>query len=94
MNRRYVLKNRRRFYSFIIVMTILLSCVFFAANVNAAETNKAFTSVTIQKGDTLWDLAKEYSEGGDIRNYIQKIQKVNNLTGGEIFEGDIIKMPV
>ena len=94
MNRRYVLKNRSRFYVFIIVMTILLSCMFFAATVNGAETNKAFTAVTVQRGDTLWNLAKEYNGGGDIRNYIHEIQKVNNLTGGEIFEGDVIKMPV
>jgi nucleoid-associated protein YgaU len=94
MNKRYILKNRRRFYMFVIVMTVLLSCIFLAATVNGADTNKAFTSVTVEKGDTLWDLAKEYSEGGDIRNYIHEIQKVNNLTDGDIFAGDVIKMPV
>lgn len=94
MNRRYILKNRRRFYMFVIAMTVLLSCVFLAATVNGADTNKTFTNVTVEKGDTLWDLAKEYSDGGDIRNYIHEIQKVNNLPGGDIFAGDIIKMPV
>jgi LysM repeat protein len=94
MNKRYVLKNRSRFYAFIIIMTILLSCIFFAVTVNGAETKSAFTAVTVQSGDTLWDLAKEYGKGGDIRNYIHEIQKANNLTGEEIFAGDVIKMPV
>ena len=94
MNRRYTLKNRKRFYIFVIAMTVLLSCMFLAATVNGADTNKTFTNVTIEKGDTLWDLAKEYSDGGDIRNYIHEIQKVNNLTNGDIFAGDVIKMPV
>jgi nucleoid-associated protein YgaU len=94
MNRRYVLKNRRRFYTFIIVMTIALSCIFFAVTVNGADSGSAFTTVTVDKGDTLWDLAKEYNKGGDIRNYIREIEKVNNLVDGTIYEGDIIKMPI
>ncbi len=94
MNRRYILKNRRRFYMFVIVLTVLMSCVFLAATVNGADTNKTFTNIKVEKGDTLWDLAKEYNGGGDIRSYIHEIQKVNNLSDSDIFEGDILKMPV
>ena len=94
MNRKYTLKNRRRFYIFVMMVSILLSCIFFAATVNGADTNAAFTTVTIDKGDTLWDLAKEYNKGGDIRQYIHKIEKENNLVDSNIFEGDILKLPV
>lgn len=94
MNRKYVLKNRRRFYMFVIFMTISLSCIFFAATANGADTNPTFTSVTIEKGETLWHLAKEYSHGGDIRQYIREIKEINNLSDGTIYEGDVIKMPL
>ena len=94
MNRRYVLKNRKRFYVFVIAMTAVLSCMFLAATVNGADTNSTFTNITVEKGDTLWDLAKEYSDGGDIRDYIHKIQKLNHMPDGDIFAGEVIKMPV
>lgn len=93
MNKKYVLKNRRRFYIFIMLVSITLSCIFFASAVNGADTNAAYTTVTVEKGDTLWDLAKEYSKKGDIRQYIYKIEKANNLTDSTIFEGDILKLP-
>lgn len=94
MNKKYILKNRRRFYIFIILVSILFSCTFLAATVNGADTNAEYTTVTVEQGDTLWDLAREYNKEGDIRKYIHKIEKVNNLTDNIIFEGDILKLPV
>ena len=94
MNNRYVLKNRRRFYIFIMMVTITLSCIFFAATVNGADTNAEYTTVTVVKGDTLWDLARKYTNKGDIRQYIHNIEKANNLTDSMIFEGDILKLPL
>lgn len=94
MNRRYVLKNRRRFYIFVLAITVSLSCMLFAATANGADTNPEYSIVTVEKGDTLWNLAKEYNHGGDIRSYIREVQKINDLTDGIIYEGDEIKMPV
>ena len=94
MNRRLVLKNRRRFYTFIMLITIMLSSILFAVTVNGADTNNEFTTVTVEKGDTLWDLAKEYGKGGDIRRYIYKIEKANNMTSSDIYEGDVLLLPL
>ena len=94
MNKKYILKNRRRFYIFVMLVTITLSFTFLAATVNGADTNATYTTVTVEQGDTLWDLAREYNKNGDIRQYINKIEKVNNITDSIIFEGDILKLPV
>jgi LysM repeat protein len=53
----------------------------------------AYTTVVVEPGDTLWDLAKEYSSNKDLRRYIKKIEEVNNLKDSTIYEGDILKMP-
>lgn len=94
MNGRLVLKNRKRFYTFIMLVTITLSCILLAVNVNGADTDSGYTTVTVEKGDTLWDLAKEYGRGGDIRQYIHKIEKTNHMTDCDIYEGDILIMPL
>lgn len=94
MNRKYFLKNRKRFYLFVMIMSIALSFVFVGAAVNGADTNPAYTTVTVKLGDTLWGLAKEYNKAGDIRKYIHKIEMINNINDSIIYEGDIIKLPL
>ena len=94
MNRKYVLKNRRRFYTFIIFLFVAFSSILIACNVNGEDVKPKFEEVTVEKGDTLWKLAKKYSKGGDIRKYIRKIEEANNITDSTIYEGDIIKLPM
>lgn len=67
--------------------------------------NKAFASDSkiptkeieyiITKGDTLWSIAEKYkSENQDPRDYIYKIEKLNNMSSAAIFEGQTIKILV
>lgn len=55
---------------------------------------KYYTSVTIEKGDTIWDLADEYIFGYDIdkRDYVEEICQLNGIPNGEIHVGDVITM--
>lgn len=93
MNKRYVLKNKRRFYLFVIMVTIVISFSALAAAVNGADTCDKYISVVVKSGDTLWDLAKEYRSSGDLRQYIREVEKINNLKDSLIYEGDVLKMP-
>ncbi len=72
----------------------MFSCALLAGTVNGADTNTVYTSVTVEKGDTLWNLARKYNKGGDIRKYIRSIEKANNLNDSMIFEGDVLILPV
>lgn len=94
MNKRYVLKNRRRFYMIIMVLTVLLTVTVFASVVNGADSNNGYETITVERGDTLWDLAKEYSNGTDIRIYIEKIKDMNDMSDSNIYAGDLLKLPV
>lgn len=95
MSRRYVLKNKKRFYTFVVILTVLFSSVAFAANVKGADTGTdEYVSVIVEKGDTLWDIAREYNQSGDLRKYIRRVERINNLTDGLIYEGDVLKLPV
>jgi len=95
MNKKYVLKDRKRFYMFIITVTVALSLIVFTAAVNGADfEEEKYETVIVQKGDTLWDLAEKYCRGTDIRQYIENIKSVNDLSGDTIYEGDVIMMPV
>ena len=54
--------------------------------------NKYYTSITVENGDTLWDIADEYISGYDIdkNDYIAEVSALNNLSKDEIHAGQSI----
>ncbi len=93
MNKKYILKNRRRFFTFIMLLIIILTCTFLAGTVNGTDTSENYITVTVEYGDTLWDIAREYNPEGDIRQYIHRIEKFNNITDSTIYAGEILRLP-
>jgi len=94
MNRKYRLVNRRRFYIFVMMITIAVTSLMFAANVQGADTAERYQTVVVEQGDTLWNIASEYNNGQELRSYIDEVKKANNMESSVIYEGDVLKMPV
>ena len=51
-------------------------------------------SVVVGEGDTLWGLAAESAEPGEIREVVHQIQKLNSLPGPTLVEGQVLAIPV
>lgn len=49
--------------------------------------------ITVQPGDTLWEIARQYSAGEDIRKVIWEIQRANGLTGAVLQPGMVLVIP-
>lgn len=82
--------------SSITIMIIIFCSCLIIANAGVTTSNKAkeykyYTSITIQKGDTLWSIANNYSNNSEsISNYINNIKQINKLTTDNIIEGQSI----
>lgn len=52
-------------------------------------------TVKIERGDSIWALAKEYytEDWGDMRDFVEQIKKSNNLSSDEIHAGNYIVIP-
>lgn len=62
----------------------------FASN-ETVETKEI--EYVVCKGDTLWKIAERYKlENQDPRDYIYKIEKLNNMDSATIYEGQTIKI--
>ena len=54
----------------------------------------AYVTVTLAPGETLWSLAKALNDGGDVRELVDTIIKVNGLTSSDIAAGSKIRVPL
>ena len=76
----------------VFIITIITICTIhsFANNKESITTEITYT---ISKGETLWSIAKRYKQDNqDIRDYIYKIEKLNNMTSAMVYEGQTIKI--
>lgn len=87
---------------FLTLLLLLIFITVFAVSgiVIAKEPNDStedeitYVEITVQKGDTLWNIAKPYYDGKtDYRKFIHEIRKLNNLEEGVIYPGQIIIIP-
>ena len=82
----------------IITIVILLSMLFastpkitFAEN----ESVRVYTSVMIEEGDTLWDIAVRYAvPGQNVSTFVSEIKDVNGLKTDRIYSGNYLIVPV
>lgn len=93
MNRRYVLKNRKRFIIVIAALVIIITTLICTMAVYGYKEVQ-YKTIQVDRGDTLWSIAEKYSGNSDIRKYIYEVKKVNNLPSSQIFEGDELIVPV
>lgn len=50
-------------------------------------------AVVVAPGDTLWDLASEAADGGDVRAMIAHIEQINGLSGVSLSAGQSLRIP-
>ena len=66
-----------------------------ARDLSIGTQKKYFTSIEIEEGDTLWEIAGEYMtpEYRNRQEYINEVRKMNNITGSTILAGSRLFIP-
>lgn len=86
-----------------IVLTVLflaaLLVAFAAFGPHSAATGEAGTPVptrTVQvgQGDTMWEIASQVAEPGQVREMVHQIEELNALSGPSLVAGQTIAVPV
>lgn len=63
---------------------------------NSALTNssvKNFTYITVMSGDSLWAIAERHAAGRDLRDFIQDVVTLNNLSDTVVSAGMKLAIP-
>ena len=83
------------FAAFCIIMVFSLS--YGALRSNASSGFKYYTSITVEAGENLWDIADEYIDYyvyRDKNSYISEVRSINHLDeNGTIAAGQILVVP-
>ncbi len=80
----------------IVISTVVVTLVLLlASSVQATPELLETADHTVHAGDSLWEIADEYTpEGRDVRNTIEAIKRLNHLGGSVIQPGQVLEIPV
>jgi nucleoid-associated protein YgaU len=51
------------------------------------------SSVVVRSGDTLWSIAASVAGEDDVRDVVDRIQRVNGLSGTTLVPGEVLRLP-
>jgi len=97
MRKKYKITDRRKFARFIVCCVLMIASLttfVLGLTVSEASSDMETVFVTVQRGDSLWSLAKTYGpENADPRVVIYNIQQLNQLDSADIYPGDVLEIP-
>lgn len=77
-------------------LSLFVACsiafIMFIIILNSFSTEKSL-HINIEQGDSLWELANEYSVKEDKKVWINKVMAMNNLQDAHIKAGETLKIP-
>lgn len=65
-----------------------------AAKINGSSDVKSYVVVTVAAGETLWSLASQMADGGDVQSLVADIASANSLSGVDVEAGQKLRIPV
>ena len=96
--KRYRIKNRIRFASFIVISLLLVCTIFNTAlgfNDALALSEQQYIEIQVESGDTLWTIADEYMPDDiDIREAVYMICETNDVDANTLYAGQTLSIPV
>ncbi|APH05143.1 cell division suppressor protein YneA [Bacillus weihaiensis] len=75
---------------------VLLAITFVVSYTDKAESLDNFQQVTIENGDSLWEIAERFQDKSNIsrQDFVKWVQDNNNLHSTLVKPGDIVFVPI
>lgn len=85
----------------VLIIIAAFSINLFIINVKASSqlkdkvSYKYYTSVTVEAGETLWDIAQVYvsDDQASVQKYIDEVKQINHLVNDKIYAGENLIVP-
>lgn len=63
------------------------------SSANAGSEPVALERVVVSQGDTIWGLAEQYADAGDLESWIVEFANLNNLVSSSLEPGQTLLLP-
>lgn len=82
-------------YTILLIATSLILTLIVASGLNLEDDDK-YTKITVQSGESLWEMAEDYSKDHNLTKteFIAWVEKKNGISDGKIYVGDELILPV
>jgi LysM repeat protein len=80
-------------FSLVVVLAIGVFLAAGAVGTQGSGTPEPTETVMVGTGDTLWGIASEAADGGDVREMVERIKRLNALDSGMVTAGQRLRVP-
>ena len=88
--------SARKFFRGAVIVAIATTSVFgfvSTATANNSSAKATFEYITIESGQTLWDLAEKVAPEQNTQDWMQEVVNLNGLTSTDLQPGQRIALP-
>lgn len=91
--------NKSKFIKTTSILALIICLIIIFSKTTYSKVEIKYKESYIYKGDTLWTIAKneiennKYFENKDIREVVNELKTINNLSTSSLYEGDKLKIP-
>ncbi len=93
--------NKKKFIRSMSIMLLIIVGIILLFSKSSLSHNEhtSYGTITVVRGDTLWQIALDqqknnpYYENKDVRDIIQNIKNINELTNSGLMVGQELKIP-
>ncbi len=75
-----------------VVTLLVIGCNYVFGDCN--EADREYNIVVVSSGDSLWKIASENNDLGDVRKKMAEIRKFNDLDSSDVYVNQVLKIPV
>jgi len=85
---------RKLIRALVAVVAVLVATIApFSATASAEKVDVQFEYITVNSGDSMWDLARHHAPGEDPRDWIADVVNLNGLESSNLIAGQQIALP-
>ncbi|MFZ5639152.1 MAG: cell division suppressor protein YneA [Bacillota bacterium] len=78
-----------------LVIILAVTMTFFIKGSATGTLQTGYKQITVKKGDTIWEIARDNKNGGtDIEEVIYAIKQANKIKNSGLYPGQVIKVPL
>lgn len=91
------LTRRGRIVVFVAALLLVMGAAVFLGNIstatNEAGVDQPTRAVVVEPGDTLWEIAGDLADAGEVREMVHAIRELNALDSAMLVAGQTIYVP-